>query len=297
MSGDNFSWKPPKKVEELYPVLNGMKGQDSGSVFSLNAPTAGARSNDPIPEGTASIQLYSLSTPNGQKVGILLEELADAVGLQYDAHVTRLSGDQFKKGFVDICPNSKIPAMIDKNPLDGGKPIRLFESGSMMVYLADKYGVFLPKDPRGRAECLNWVMWQMGGQGPITGSGYGHFMAYAPPSLNRDYPVARYGMEVKRLCDVLDRHLKGRAYLCGDQYTIADMICLPWFLVIRGNGYVHSSGIRTRDFLSVKQYHELNRWADTLVARPAVARGLLVTRKYPKPWLVDDRFRHLAPKL
>eukprot|EP00038_Savillea_parva_P005575 m.159134 g.159134 ORF g.159134 m.159134 type:complete len:293 (+) comp11744_c0_seq1:151-1029(+) len=282
-------WTPPAQVDDLYPVLDGNK------FASTNRPTAGARQKEDLPKGQHDLQLYSLATPNGQKVGILLEELRSSLGVEYDAHIIRLGGDQFGSGFTAVNPNSKIPALVDRSPVDGGDPINTFESGSIMLYLAEKYNAFLPKDIRKRAECLNWVMWQMGGQGPITGGGFGHFFAYAPPDLDRDYPVARYGMEVKRLCSVLDQHLADRKYIVGDEYTIADMICLPWFNTLRTDGYTHpGSGRTSSEFLKTSEYHHLNRWADELVARPAVSRGLLVCRKYGKPWLHDDRFKHLA---
>ena len=283
-------WTPPKKVEELYE-----KVLANNRFAAINRPTAGKRNEKELPVGDADIQLYSVSTPNGQKVGILLEELASAIGLKYDAHMTRINGNQFNKGFVNINPNSKIPCMVDRNPVGGGGDLNLFESGSMMIYLADKYNMFIPKDVRGRAECINWVMWQMAGQGPMTGACYGHFYAYAPAELNRDYGVARYGMEVQRICSVLDQHLADKKYICGDEYSIADMICMPWFHVIRDQGYPHPQTKQmTRDFLNMKQYKNANRWADMLLERPQVQRGMVVCRKTGKPWLDVDRFKHLA---
>jgi GST-like protein len=165
----------------------------------------------------------------------------------------------------------------------------------MMYYLADKYGRFIPKDLRKRTECMNWMMWQMAGQGPMTGN-FGHFMVYAPDEKveTRDYGVSRYGMEVQRLCSALDQHLAGKEFICGDEYTIADMICLPWFDIIRTVGYTHSSGVGAKDFLTTSQYANLNRWADALMARPQVQRGMIVCRKYGKPWLESDRFKYLA---
>jgi GST-like protein len=239
------SWKPPPKIQELFAKTDGNK-------FSgMNRSTAGSRANIPADVGSAPFQLYSLATPNGQKIGIALEEL----GVDYDAWVVNIgTGQQFNKGFVDINPNSKIPCGVDHKPSDGGAPINLFESGAMVEYLADKHGKFLPKDPRSRAECMNWVYWQMAGQGPMTGN-FGHFMVYAPDGKveTRDYGVARYGMEVQRLCDVLDQALAGKKYLCGDEYTIADMMCLPWFQIIRTTGYHHPSGIGAKEILSVEQ--------------------------------------------
>lgn len=279
-------WNPPSKIEDLY-------AKTAGNKFSgMNKPTAGAQTPTPAPRGSNPFQLYSLATPNGQKIGVVLEEL----GIDYDAFVINIGvGDQFTQGFVDANPNSKIPAAVDYAPADGGDPIRLFESASMCVYLAEKEGKFIPKDARTRAECMNWVMWQMAGQGPMTGN-FGHFMVYAPAekSETRDYGAARYGMEVQRLCSVLDQHLEGKTFICGDEYTIADMVCLPWFEIIRTTGYVHPNGIGAKDFLSTARYTNLNKWADMLMARPQVQRGMLVCRKYGKPWLEDDRFSHLA---
>jgi GST-like protein len=287
-----MSWQPPAKIEEIYAAT-------SDNIFSkINSPHAGARTEEPVPTGNAPFQLYSLATPNGQKIGVLLEEL----GIEYDAHVIRLDGSQFKSGFVEINPNSKIPCGVDYAPTDGAGPIRLFESASMMLYLAEKHRRFLPSiaNPRMRAECINWVMWQMAGQGPMTGN-FGHFMVYAPPAQvdARNYGVARYGMEVQRLCSVLDTHLAdGRKYLCGEEYTVADMACLPWFQLVRSDlGYQHTNGVRARDFLSILNYKHACSWADRLMARPQVQRGMLVCRKYGKPWLNDKRFTHLTAKL
>ena len=279
-----MTWGPPESIEEIYEKASSMGG--------MNRPTTGKRSEEELTVGSAPFLLYSLATPNGQKVGILLEELK----IPYDAHVINIGRlQQFTKGFVESNPNSKIPACMDHSPVDGGDPLRLFESGSIMLYLAEKYGKFIPQDPRKRVECMNWVMWQMAGQGPMTGN-YGHFMVYAPGDKGaaREYGVARYGMEVQRLCDTLDKHLEGKNYICGDEYTIADMICFPWFDIIRGKGYTHSNGVAARNFLNMKQYKHANRWADQLQKRPAVARGMLVCRGSPKPWLTDDRFKHLA---
>eukprot|EP00037_Helgoeca_nana_P018999 m.183789 g.183789 ORF g.183789 m.183789 type:complete len:324 (+) comp24672_c0_seq2:325-1296(+) len=284
MSADaapEYEWKVPAKVEDLYPVLSGNK------FAGTNRPTAGAQKTEALAVGESGLQLYSLATPNGQKVGIMLEELADANAVAYDAHYTSIGGDQFSSGFVAVNPNSKIPILVDTAPTDKGDSINLFESGSIMVYLADKYSAFIPKDARGRAECMNWVMWQMGGQGPITGGGFGHFFAYAPSSLNRDYPVARYGMEVKRMCSVIEGRLEDRKFLCGDEYTIADMICFPWYHGLRSGGY-KSSGVTSATFLSTDEYKNLNRWADEIVARPAVVRGLKVcSNGKGKPWLEE----------
>lgn len=239
----------------------------------------------------------------GQKVGIMLEEL----GIDYDAHSKLMlflfsysnwfdlainigKGDQFTSGFVEVNPNSKIPAAVDRDG-PGGQPINLFESASIVLYLAEKYQRFIPTDPRLKAEMFNWVFWQMGGQGPNTGA-YGHFMVYAPGDKKetRDYGVARYGMEVQRLCSVLDRHLAGRTYIVGEEYSIADMIIYPWFRQLT-IGYKHTSGIGANEFLSVDQYKNIHAWAERVGARPAVQRGITVNAfgKAPKPWLEEEQ--------
>lgn len=273
------SWKPPQRIEELY------KSTAGNNFAAINAPTAGARTKFEYPEPkTGSFQLYSLATPNGAKVGILLEELE----IPYDAYVVNIGkGDQFSTGFVHANPNSKIPAAIDFDGPDG-KPINLFESGSIMLYLCRKHGRFLPKDPRLEQECLNWLFWQMSSQGPMMGN-FGHFMVYAPDKEvgARDYGVARYGMESQRLADVLDKHLAGRNYMVGEQYTVADMACLPWARQMFV-GYKHPSGTRAREFLSADKYKNIKSWIDRLCERPAVKRGLTVcSTKGPKPWLTD----------
>jgi len=261
-------WTPPAKVAELFPVLTG------NQFSSINSPTSGARTERALPDGSAPFQLYSLNTPNGQKVGIILEEL----GIKYDAHVISLSGDQFTSGFVGVNPNSKIPAAIDKEG-PGGTPIHLFESGSILLYLAEKHNRFLPTDKRLRQEVLNWLFWQVGGQGPMTGN-FGHFMVYAPPDKKdaRSYGTARYGMEVQRLCSVLETHLATRKYMVGEEYTIADMAIFPWFNHLRV-GYKHKSGIGAAEFLSVDKYVHANAWADRILERPAVKKGITVCSK------------------
>lgn len=280
-----LDWAPPPRIEELYASTDGNK------FTGINLPTAGARSEQAAERGSAPFQVYSLATPNGQKLGIMLEELCDAhVGFEYDAHVISLGGSQFTSGFVQVNPNSKIPAAVDHAPghfSDDTSPMYLFESAAIMMYLAEKFNRFIPKDPRGRAECIQWLFWQMAGQGPMTGN-FGHFMVYAPDEKKeaRDYGVARYGMEVQRLCSVLDNHLKDREFMAGGEYSIADMACLPWFQMIRGaKGYRHPSGVGARDFLSVAQYTHACAWADRLMARAAVVRGIAVCRKVAKPWL------------
>lgn len=271
-------WKPPLKIEELF-------AQTSGNQFAaINAPTAGAREQKDLPTGNASIQLYSLATPNGAKAGIMLEEL----GIDYDAFVINIAkGEQFTSGFVGVNPNSKIPCMVDRDG-PGGKEIKLFESGSIVLYLAEKYNRFIPTDPFLRVECFNWMFWQMGGQGPMTGN-MGHFLVYAPADKGeaRDYGVARYGMDVMRLCDVLERHLAtGRTYLVGEEYSVADIMCFPWYNQLR-TGYKHASGVAAADFLTIERYVHCNQWADRIAARPAVQRGLTVCHfsGVAKPWL------------
>eukprot|EP01134_Creolimax_fragrantissima_P004102 CFRG4102T1 len=267
-----MEWAPPAKIEELYSKSNG------GKFSSINAPTAGARNDKPVETGTAPIQLYSLATPNGIKAQIILEELVDCVDLKYDAHTINIgAGAQFDAGFVKINPNSKIPCLTDKDGPDGN-PIDLFESGSIVVYLAEKYKKFIPSNPRLRTECMNWAFWQMAGQGPMSGN-FGHFMLYAPAEQieARDYGVARYGMETQRLTDVIEKHLADgeKEYLVGNEYTIADILCFPWFHQLRTSKH-EPSGVAAKDFLSTDQYKHTNAWADRILARPAVKRGMEV---------------------
>jgi GST-like protein len=268
-------WKPPQKVEELFSRVAGN---------TINSPTAGPRTKHEYPSPKEGpLQLYSLATPNGQKVGILLEEL----GIPYDAHIVNISkGDQFSTGFVAANPNSKIPAATDFDGPDG-KPINLFESGSIMLYLCKKYGRFLGQDAHQEQECLNWLFWQMAGQGPITGT-LGHFMVSAPDNElgARDYGSARYGMEVQRLADVLDKHLEGRDYMVGDEITIADMACMPWAMYLF-KGMKHKSGVDARQLLSADKYTNLKAWIERLLERPAVKRGITVCSNSAKPWLAQ----------
>lgn len=270
------TWVPPEKIEELF-------AKTSGNQFaSINSPVAGARTQQDLPDGPSPIQLYSLGTPNGQKVSIMLEEL----GIDYDAHFINIGkGDQFTSGFVSVNPNSKIPAMTDKDG-PGGSPINVFESASIMIYLAEKYGRFIPNDFRARTEVMNWLFWQMGGLGPMCGN-FGHFMVYAPGDKieTRDYGAARYGMEVQRLLSVLDQHLAGKTYMVNEEYTVADMASFPWVnqLLI---GYKHPSGIDAKGFLSVEKYTNVLAWVERIRERPAVKRGLVVcTNGQGKPWL------------
>lgn len=249
----------------------------SGGTFaSINRPVAGPTHDKELPVGKHPLQLYSLGTPNGVKVTIMLEELLAAghAGAEYDAWIIRIGeGMQFSSGFVEINPNSKIPAMVDRS---GPEPVRVFESGSILVYLAEKFGAFLPKDGVARVETMNWLFWQMG-SAPFVGGGFGHFYAYAPEKLQ--YPIDRYAMEAKRQLDVLDRHLADRRFVAGDDYTIADMAIWPWYgwLV---QGEIYDAG----EFLSVHEYRHVRRWADEIAARPAVQRGRRVngTRGAPE---------------
>jgi len=247
--------------------------QESGGRFAnINRPIAGPTHEKELPRGEHPLQLYSLGTPNGVKVTILLEELL-AIGkseAEYDAWLINIGqGDQFGSGFVEINPNSKIPALLDVSTTP---PTRVFESGAILVYLAEKFGAFLPEAPSPRAECLSWVFWQMG-SAPYLGGGFGHFYAYAPEKW--EYPINRYTMEVKRQLDVLDRNLAERRYMCGDEYNIADMAIFPWYgALVIGNIY------SAQEFLDVQSYQHVVRWANEIQARPAVQRGQRVNR----PW-------------
>jgi len=273
-------WEPPSSIDIIFEHL-------SNNAFSkVNLPTSGARSEKPLPVGTARLQLYSLATPNGHKVGIMLEELE----VDYDAHVINIGGnalDQFTSGFVEINPNSKIPALVDLDGFDGEK-ISIFESAAIIYHLAEKFNKFYPPEPKLRSEIRSWIFWQMAGQGPMAGN-FGHFMVYAPPDAveARNYGVARYGMETQRLCHVLDTHLKNRTYIVGEQYTIADICCFPWAFQLT-KGYVHSNGVGANAFLSIEQsYPNMVRWIKLILERPAVQRGLTVCSfsGVGKPWL------------
>jgi len=234
--------------------------------ISLNRPVSGATHEQDLPVGQHPLQLYSLATPNGQKVGIMLEELLAAghAGAEYDAWLVDIGeGDQFSSGFVGINPNSKIPALVDHS---GPRPVRVFESGAILLYLAEKFGAFLPRDLAARAEVWSWLMWQMG-SAPFIGGGFGHFYAYAPEKI--EYAINRYTMETKRLFHVADTRLGQSRYLAGDDYTIADMALLPWAAGLwRGTTYNDA-----RTFLAMDEYPHLGRWVEDLLARPAVARG------------------------
>jgi GST-like protein len=245
--------------------------QESESRFAnINRPIAGPTHDKALPVGKHPLQLYSLATPNGVKVTVLLEELL-AIGRQeaeYDAWLINIGeGDQFGSGFVDINPNSKIPALVDHST---ASPTRVFESGAIMVYLAEKFDAFLPKQEPGRAECLSWLFWQIG-SAPYLGGGFGHFYAYAPEKW--EYPINRFAMEIKRQLDVLDRNLASRRFLCGDEYNIADMAVYSWY------GQLVLTGLyESKEFLQVASYTNLVRWATEIHERPAVRRGRKVNR-------------------
>ena len=243
----------------------------SGGAFaSINRPISGATHEKALPVGKHPMQLYSLGTPNGQKVTIMLEELLALghSGAEYDAWLIKIGdGEQFGSGFVEVNPNSKIPALMDRS---GPKPIRIFESGAILMHLAEKFGAFLPTEPAARAETLSWLFWQMG-SAPFLGGGFGHFYAYAPAKF--EYPINRYAMEVKRQLDVLDRRLAENEFVAGADYSIADMAIWPWY-----GGLVKGWQYGAAEFLSVQDYSHVLRWADQLLARPAVARGRKVNR-------------------
>ena len=246
--------------------------ENGGKFANINRPVAGATHEKKLPVGKHPLQLYSIATPNGVKVTILLEELL-ALGksdAEYDAWlIDILEGDQFGSGFTQLNPNSKIPALIDNS---ASKPIRIFESGAILVYLAEKFNAFLPTEPAARAKCMSWLFWQIG-SAPFLGGGFGHFYAYAPEKY--EYPINRYAMEVKRQLDVLDRNLAANRYLCGEDYNIADMANFAWYGVMaEGNLY------DAAEFLDVESYKNLQRWAREIGERPAVQRGRRVNRTW-----------------
>jgi len=243
---------------------------NGGQFANINRPISGPTHDKELPIGRHPLQLYSLGTPNGQKVTIMLEELLALghSGAEYDAWLIRIGeGDQFGSGFVAVNPNSKIPALMDRS---GQKPIRVFESGAILTYLAEKFDAFLPTEPSERAECLSWLFWQMG-SAPYLGGGFGHFYAYAPVKI--EYAIDRFAMEVKRQLDVLDRRLAESEYLAGNQYTIADIAVWPWY-----GGLVKGWTYGAAEFLQVEDYKNVLRWADTILSRPAVQRGRIVNR-------------------
>ena len=251
--------------------------KESGGRFAkINRPTAGAQQEKELPVGKHPLQLYSLATPNGVKVTVMLEELLAAghKGAEYDAWLINISdGSQFGSGFVSVNPNSKIPALLDRS---GPKPIRVFESAAILFHLAEKFGgAFLPKDPAKRAETMSWLFWQMG-SAPYLGGGFGHFYAYAPEKI--EYAIDRFAMEVKRQLDVLDQQLAKNEYVAGDEYTIADMASWPWYGAL-SKGLLYEAG----EFLSVHEYKHVTRWTDQIGARPAAQRGRMVNRTWGDP--------------
>ncbi|UDL93900.1 glutathione-dependent disulfide-bond oxidoreductase [Lichenihabitans sp. PAMC28606] len=250
--------------------------KESGGRFAnINRPVAGPTHDKDLPVGKHPLQLYSLATPNGVKVTIMLEELLALghQGAEYDAWLIKIGdGDQFGSGFVAVNPNSKIPALMDRS---GPTPVRVFESGAILLYLAEKFGVFLPTDGAAHAECLSWLFWQMG-SAPYLGGGFGHFYAYAPTKI--EYAIDRFSMEAKRQLDVLDRRLAESPYLGGDDYTIADIAVFPWYGGL-AKGWLYDAA----EFLDVASYRHLQRWAETIAARPAVQRGRMVNRVFGEP--------------
>lgn len=261
---DTPSYTPPKVWKWNTEAVN--------KFSNINRPVAGATHEKVLPVGEHPLQLYSLATPNGVKVTVMLEELLalGKTGAEYDAYTINIGdGDQFGSDFVAINPNSKIPALLDRS---ASPPIRVFESAAILVYLAEKFDAFYPKDPAQRAECMSWLMWQMG-SAPYLGGGFGHFYAYAPEKL--EYPIDRYAMEVKRQLDVLDKNLANRRYLCGDDYTIADMANYAWYGALVLHNIYDSA-----EFLEVDSYKHVIRWAREIEERPAVQRG----RRVNRPW-------------
>ncbi len=264
---ENSEYVPPKVWTWEQP--------NGGTFASTNRPIAGATHDAELPRGKHPFQLYSMGTPNGVKVTVMFEELLTAghAGAEYDAWLISIGkGDQFGSGFVDINPNSKIPALVDYS---GDAPLRVFESGSILVHLAEKFGAFLPTNLAARTECMNWLFWQMG-SAPYLGGGFGHFYSYAPYKM--EYPIDRFSMEVKRQLDVLDRQLAENPFIAGDEYTIADMAIFPWY----GNlalGRQYNAG----EFLDVASYKNVVAWAENLDARPAVKRGRMVNRTSGEP--------------
>jgi len=271
---DENKFPPEKNLPAGYvPAKVWSPNAESGGAFaSINKPTAGAQYEKELPVGEHPLQLYSLGTPNGVKVTIMLEELLAAghSEAEYDAWLIRINkGDQFGSGFVSVNPNSKIPAMMDHKPKDGGGPLRLFESGSILLYLAEKFGAFLPSDIRGRTETLNWLFWQMGA-GPFLGGGFGHFYAYAPMKI--EYAIDRFAMEVKRQLDLLDKQLKENEYIAGSEYSIADMAIWPWYGRLAAHGAYDDAGT----FLAVDEYENVQRWRKQIGERQGAKRGSMV---------------------
>ncbi|MEZ2131213.1 MULTISPECIES: glutathione-dependent disulfide-bond oxidoreductase [unclassified Sinorhizobium] len=264
---DTIDYTPPKIW--IWDKENG------GEFANINRPIAGPTHEKELPIGRHPLQLYSLGTPNGVKVTIMLEELLALghKGAEYDAWLIRIGeGEQFGSGFVEVNPNSKIPALMDRS---GPKPIRIFESGAILTYLAEKFGAFLPVELSERAECLSWLFWQVG-SAPYLGGGFGHFYAYAPTKI--EYAINRFAMETKRQLDVLDRRLAESEYLAGDEYTVADIAVWPWY-----GGLVKGWQYGAGEFLQVQDYKNVQRWAETIYNRPAVRRGRMVNRTSGEP--------------
>ena len=275
---DTTTYTPPKVWK--------WEMESGGTWNSINRPIAGATHEKELPRGEHPLQLYSLGTPNGVKVTIMLEELLALghSGAEYDAFIIKIGdGDQFGSGFVEINPNSKIPALLD---VSTSPPTRVFESGAILMYLAEKFGAFIPTEPSARAECLSWLFWQMG-SAPYLGGGFGHFYAYAPEKY--EYPIDRYAMEVKRQLDVLDKNLAERPYLSGDDYNIADIATYPWY----GNLVLNNS-YQAAEFLDVTTYKHVVRWATEIESRPAVKRGRRVNKSNPEDGIPE---RHAASDL
>jgi GSH-dependent disulfide-bond oxidoreductase len=264
---DSSEYVPPKVWKWTKP--------SGGTFANINRPIAGPTQEKELPVGRHPLQLYSLGTPNGVKVTVMLEELLALGhhGAEYDAWLIKIGdGDQFSSGFVAINPNSKIPALVDRS---GPTPIRVFESGSILVYLAEKFGAFLPTEPASRAECLSWLFWQMG-SAPYVGGGFGHFYAYAPVKI--EYAIDRFAMETKRQLDVLNRRLADNQYIAGNTYTIADIAIFPWYAAL-AKGWAYGAA----EFLSVQEYQNVQRWVDMLLERPAIQRGRMVNRTSGEP--------------
>ncbi len=264
---DNTGYTPP--------AVWTWDAESGGRFASINRPIAGPTHDKALSVGKHPLQLYSVATPNGVKVTVMLEELLALghAGAEYDAWLVNIfEGEQFSSGFVEVNPNSKIPALMDHST---ATPTRVFESGAILLYLAEKFGEFLPTEPSARTETLNWLFWQMG-SAPFLGGGFGHFYAYAPEPM--EYPINRFTMEVKRQLDVLDRHLADNAFLAGDDYSIADMANWPWYGAL-AKGRLYDAA----EFLQVQEYRNVQRWADDVEARPAVQRGRMVNRVWGDP--------------
>ena len=263
--------QPPYEPPEVW-----VPDEENGGKFAkTNRPVAGPTHDEDLPTGDHPLQLYSLGTPNGVKVTIMLEELLGLghAGAEYDAHIIRIGdGDQFGSGFVGVNPNSKIPAMIDRS---GAEPVRIFESGSILLYLAEKFGAFIPTDVKAKTECMSWLFW-LTGSAPYLGGGFGHFYHYAPVKIK--YAVDRFAMETKRQLDVLDRHLADHAYLAGDEYSIADIATWPWYGVL-ALGRIYDAAA----FLDVQSYHHVQRWTLDIGSREAVIRGRMINRTSGEP--------------